>query len=132
MDSTINLLERVYANVATLSAYYYNEHGQFRSDQSEVDPVEFSLWDIEIRIKEVLDQLEDLNDDRKSSGNDTRDMDQGASWDASEWSYDGTVDFPIQGTSSKSSSSKVQQEDGEEAAQVSVRQHWFSPILKQE
>jgi hypothetical protein len=133
MDNIINLLERIYANVATLSAYYYNEHTQFRESQTDVDPVEFALWDIEIRLKEAIKQLENVEneyDEEAADESHTGELDYDESWDTSEWDYDGSVDIPVQDTGSESEDNEVQQDAGEEKEQGTDRQHWFSPILK--
>jgi hypothetical protein len=93
--------------------------------------VEFGLWDAELRIKEIIKLLEELNGasgtstaSTASSGfRDTRDFNDTEPWETSKWSYDAGVAMAFQDCGTEKASSKVSQEDSEAAAQEAIRRY---------
>lgn len=130
-DGIINQLERIYANLVALSAYYFHEHCEYSNKYcatDDIDTVEFGLWDAELRIKEIIKLLEESNGasgaSTASNGfTDTRDFNDKESWETSKWSYDAGVAMAFQDCGTEKASSKVSQEDAEAAAQEAIRRY---------
>lgn len=132
IDDIINQLERVQANLTALGTYYFHEHCEYSNKYcatDDIDTVEFGLWDAELRIKEIIKLLEELNGasgtSTASSGfRDTRDFNDTEPWETSKWSYDAGMAMAFQDCGTEKASSKVSQEDGEEAAaQEAIRRY---------
>ena len=139
-DDIINQLERIYANLIALGTYYYQEHCAYNSNYiaiDDVDIVEYGLWDAELRIKEVIQLLEESHGTSETSTasttgkastasngfRDTRDFNDTESWETSKWTYDAGMAMAFQDCGTEKASSKVSQEDGEAAAQEAVRRY---------
>jgi len=124
-DDIINQLERIYANLVALGTYYFHEHCEYNSSYSvadNIDTVEFGLWDAELRIKEVIQLLEESHG--ASNGfRDARGFNDTESWETSKWTYDAGMAMAFQDCGTEKASSKVSQEDGEAAAQEAIRRY---------
>ena len=124
-DAIINQLERIYANLVALGTYYFHEHCEYNSNYAatgDIDTVEFGLWDAELRIKEVIQLLEESYE--ASNGfRDARDFNDTESWETSKWTYDAGMAMAFQDCGTEKASSKVSQEDGEAAAQEAIRRY---------
>jgi hypothetical protein len=129
-DDIINQLERIYANLIALGTYYYQEHCAYNSNYiaiDDVDIVEYGLWDAELRIKEVIQLLEESHGTSETSTasttgkastasngfRDTRDFNDTESWETSKWTYDAGMAMAFQDCGTEKASSKVSQEDSE-------------------
>ena len=131
IDDIINQLERVQANLTALGTYYFHEHCEYSNKYcatDDIDTVEFGLWDAELRIKEIIKLLEELNGasgtSTASSGfRDTRDFNDKEPWETSKWSYDAGMAMAFQDCGTEKASSKVSQEDGESTAQEAIRRY---------
>ena len=139
-DDIINQLERIYANLIALGTYYYQEHCAYNSNYiaiDDVDIVEYGLWDAELRIKEVIQLLEESHGTSETSTasttgkastasngfRDTRDFNDTESWETSKWTYDAGMAMAFQDCGTEKASSKVSQEDSEAAAQEAIRRY---------
>ena len=128
IDDIINQLERVQANLTALGTYYFHEHCEYSNKYcatDDIDTVEFGLWDAELRIKEIIKLLEELNGasgtSTASSGfRDTRDFNDKEPWETSKWSYDAGMAMAFQDCGTEKASSKVSQEA---AAQEAIRRY---------
>lgn len=117
-DEIINQLERVYANLVALGAYYFQEHCEYSSKYAatdNIDAVEFGLWDAELRIKEIIKLLEGSHGTSTASTasdgfGDTRDFNDKESWETSKWTYDAGMAMAFQDCGTEKDSSKVLQE----------------------
>ena len=131
IDDIINQLERVQANLTALGTYYFHEHCEYSNKYcatDDIDTVEFGLWDAELRIKEIIKLLEELNGasgtSTASSGfRDTRDFNDTEPWETSKWTYDAGVAMAFQDCGTEKASSKVSQEDGESTAKEAIRRY---------
>lgn len=129
-DDIINQLERIYANLIALGTHYYHEHCAYNSNYiaiDDVDVIEYGLWDAELRIKEVIQLLEESHGTSETSTasttgkastasngfRDTRDFDDTESWETSKWTYDAGMAMAFQDCGTEKASSKVSQEDSE-------------------
>ncbi len=128
IDDIINQLERVQANLTALGTYYFHEHCEYSNKYcatDDIDTVEFGLWDAELRIKEIIKLLEELNGASTASSGfrDTRDFNDKEPWETSKWSYDAGMAMAFQDCGTEKASSKVSQEDAEAAAQEAIRRY---------
>ena len=91
-------------------------------ESDDVDIVEYGLWDAELRIKEVIQLLEESYG--ASNGfRDARDFNDTESWETSKWTYDAGMAMAFQDCGTEKASSKVSQEDSEAAAQEAIRRY---------